>query len=202
MQFNRMNEKRVMLFIFGLVILVALIGLVLFFKSAKTGDFSVRLPVNIKPSKTTRDIPAKALYATSRKVPEPPTLIKEDKPKAYDPCCLWMDQGMSFHISKASAKYMGFSRSKVGSSELFDKTDLVFVNKPKFYDSPPICVKGGTIQNPTAGEKLCVESYKGIPLPLDRKAGLLCVNKEWWLAGGICGSMDLEVPFEGPPMPD
>ncbi len=202
-----MNEKKVMMLIFGLVVLVAIIGLVLFYQSEKTGEFSVQLPVNIKAGKAIKRTPVKISQdrvVISREIKEDPQkLTKVPETKAMDNCCLWMDKGMSFHISEAASKYMGFSPSKIDGSEFFDKKDLVFVKKPIFYDSPLTCVKGGTLQNPTAGEKMCVESYKGIPLPLDRKAGFLCIEKQWWLAGGICGGpgQALGVP-EAPPLPD
>ena len=201
-----MNEKKVMVLIFGLVVLVAIIGLVLFYQSEKTGKFNVQLPVNIKAGKAVKRTPVKVSpdrVVVSRKIKEDPSkLTKVPETKDYDPCCLWMDKGMSFHISEAASKYMGFSPSKIDSSESFDKTDLVFVKKPSFYDGPVTCVKGGTLKNPDVGEKLCVESYKGIPLPLDKKAGLLCIEKQWWLGGGICGApgKDMDVPGS-PPMP-
>jgi len=197
-----MNEKKVMVLIFGLVVLVAIIGLVLFFQSEKTGGFNIRMPmssgkaVKRTPLKIPRD------RVITPREPKEEILTKVPETKDYDPCCLWMDKGMSFHISEAASKYMGFSPYKIGKSESFDKTDLVFVKKPSFYDGPVICVKGGTLKNPDVGEKLCVESYKGIPLPLDRKAGLLCVEKQWWLGGGICGAPGKDLEVSGsPPMP-
>ena len=192
-----MKSRDMSWLILCIVVVVAVISIVLLYKTEITGEAGIKFNVK-KIGQAVRKVPVK--ISQDRSAGAPQKLTKVPETKAHDPCCLWTDKGMSFHISEAASKYMGFSPYKIGKSEIFDKTDLVFVKKPDFYDCPVKCVKGGTLQNPDVGEKLCVESYKGIPLPLDRQAGLLCVEKQWWLAGGICGSMNLEVPGP-PPMP-
>jgi len=192
-----MNEKRVMMFIFGIVVLVALIGLVLFFKSAKTGEFNVRLPVNIQPAKTTKPDPVRRLPVESRDPEKDVQQIIKTKSSYIGNSCLWTDEGMRFHISSGAAKHLNFAPDQVGKYDYFSKSDLDLAVKPDFYDLNNIYVKGGTVETYNSGARVCIKKYKGqeiIP-----QAGLACIQNQWWLIGNIC---PLGVPSEAPPMPD
>jgi len=196
-----MNEKKVMVLIFGLVVLVAIIGLVLFYQSEKTGKFNVQLPVNIKAGKAVKRTPVKVSpdrVVVSRKIKEDPQkLTKVPETKDYDPCCLWMDKGMKFHISAAAVKYLDIDPAKIDKYEYFSKSDLEFNILPDFYYSNNIYVKGGTIETYGVGARLCVKTYKGKKLV--PQAGIACIENKWWLVGGICS---VGVPSEAPPLPD
>ncbi|MBW3004966.1 hypothetical protein KY310_03990 [Candidatus Woesearchaeota archaeon] len=196
-----MDEKKMVLLIFGLVLLVALIGLILFYRSANTGELSIQLPVNIKPSKTTRQAPAKVVYARTSREPaeeEAKKEIKAVKTESMENCCIWKNTGMVFHISPPTVEYFKYPSAKVGSDELFSKSDLGFITKPYFYNTEGLCVKGGTSENTMAGTPLCIHSYKSIKLPA--QAGLICYDGRWWLTGGICG--ELPVPDQTSAVPE
>ena len=194
-----MNEKKVMVLIFGLVVLVALMGLVLFYQSEKTGGFNIRMPmksgkaVKITPVKVSRD-----RIITSREPKEDVTQQKIKITKDFvKNACLWADTGMLFHISSGAAKHLDFNPDQVGKYDYFSKSDLEFAVKPDFYDANNIYVKGGTVETYNAGARACIKSYKGqkiIP-----QAGLSCIENRWWLIANIC---PLGSAVEGPPMPD
>jgi hypothetical protein len=198
-----MNEKKVMFLIFGLVVLVALIGVILFFNSEKTGEFSVNLPVNIRSSKASspvKTLPVKVINYREPPKPAVETKIKAVQSEYMENCCLWKNNGMVFHISNPAVKYLNFNPSKTGTDELFNKNDLEFETTPYFYNTENLCVKGGTPEDTMAGTVLCIQSYKGVELI--PKAGLLCYDNRWWLAGTVCGEKGLATPNSPPATPE
>lgn len=192
-----MDEKRVMFAVFGLVFLIAVIGLFLFFKSTSTGEISVRMPVNTKQVKTTKPVSVRRLPIESRD-PEDNSapIILKTKSSYIGNSCLWADNGMLFHISSGAAKHLDFSSDQVGKFDYFSKSDLELTIKPDFYDLNNIYVKGGTIETYDSGARVCIKSYKG--QKIFPQAGLSCIENRWWLIANIC---PLGMP-EAPPMPD
>jgi len=196
-----MDEKKKVLLIFAVLAIVAIVGLVLLFKSEKTGEFNVQLPVNIKPAKTTRQVPVRAMRQEMPVSREPladvEQIIIKTKSSFIGNSCLWADKGMLFHISPGVVKHMDFDPSKTNKYEYFNKNDLEFNVLPDFYNFNDIYVKGGTIETYNTGARLCIKTYKGqkiIP-----QAGLSCIENRWWLIANIC---PLGAPTQGPPMPD
>lgn len=186
-----MDEKRFALILFGIILLVVLIGIIIFCTSTGTGALGVRASIT-PPSPIIREVPI------SRAIPVDVVekTINAAKITYFETCCMWQDNGMLFHISPAAVKHMNFQSSTVDTTDLFNKNDLDFITKPDFYDYQNICVAGGTIENHQNSKTLCIESYKGIKiLP---QAGLICISGKWWLAGNIC---PLSVPGETPAVP-
>lgn len=185
-----MDEKRFALILFGIILLVALIGIIIFCTSTGTGALGVRASIT-QPSPIIREVPI------SRAIPVDVVekTVNAAKITYFETCCMWQDNGMLFHISPAAVKYMKFHPIKVGTDESFNKNDLEYITKPSFYNENK-CVAGGTMENHQNSKTVCIESYKGIKmLP---QAGLICVEGRWWLSGNIC---PLSVPDESAAVP-
>ena len=194
-----MDEKKKVLLVFAMLAIVAIVGLILLFRSEKTGEFNVQLPVNIRPAKTTKPALVRHVPVESRNPNEDDAaqMIMKTKSSYIGNSCLWADTGMMFHISKGAIRHMDFTRDQVGKYDYFSKSDLEFNTLPDFYFSDNIYVKGGTVETYDVGARLCIKTYKGQKiLP---QAGLACTQNQWWLVGSIC---PLGVPSEAPPMPD